>query len=103
MPDQVNKKTCALGRNGPQIPALGFGLMGLSCNLPPPTLILEDAERADISTQHFTEFPRLMKNDSSFLIASMSSGVRIGTLRRSTETAKNCLGSGFNEQASGKR
>lgn len=35
MPNVV--KTCALGRNGPQVPALGFGLMGLSSFYGVPT------------------------------------------------------------------
>ena len=44
----IKLPTRAMGRNGPQIPALGFGLMGLSCRLRMINLV--DSDKAHIST-----------------------------------------------------
>src|SRR5947207_1130690 len=99
MPTKLPTRT--MGRNGPQIPALGFGLMGLSCKLCKSNL--EDIDKAHISTKHFTEYPHPSRNASSFSTAFMSSDACIGTQPRSTAIVRSCLGDGFNEQASGRK
>ena len=90
-------KTRRLGKDGPEIPVLGFGLMGLSCKLAYIIPISFDVSLLKMLCQRSTEYPRLMRIGLTFSTVPTSWDVYTGTLRHSTGTAKNCSVDGLNE------
>ena len=93
----INLKTRCLGKDGPQLPMLGLGLMGLSCE--PNRLLLptSNVRKLSVPHQHSMASPRLTRSVSLFWTAPTHWDVYTGTLQRCTVTAKSCLADGSNE------
>ena len=90
--------TQPLGKNGPQIPALGFGTMGLSSE----SFLQYARYSAHILNQHSMASCHPMESASSFWTAFTSSAACTGTLLSSMVIARCYLENGSSGQARGR-